>query len=70
MRIPLWRALALTKLIFWLAGLLVAIVTMNITVYLGLTAVYLGGRAVKRLAARRLGFDARDESSENLPPGD
>jgi hypothetical protein len=28
------------KLILWLMGLLVAIVTMNVTVFLGLTAVF------------------------------
>jgi hypothetical protein len=39
----------MTKLIFWLAGLLLAIVTMNVTVYLALSGVYLVIRAGKRM---------------------
>lgn len=47
-------ALALMKLILWLFGLLVALVTMNLTVYLLLTGVYLGAKAVRRAARAKL----------------
>jgi len=61
--------MSLTKLIFWLGGLLLAIVTMNITVYLSLTVVILAIGAVRRrqqkLIAKALGLD----SDRDRPPG-
>jgi hypothetical protein len=40
------------KLILWLMGFLVAIVTMNVTVYLGLTAVFGALAGARRLWTR------------------
>lgn len=63
--------MSLTKLIFWLSGLLLAIITMNVTVYLALTGVFLAIGAVRRrqrkMIASALGLDRdrdRDRSSD------
>ncbi|MEX2466385.1 MAG: hypothetical protein WD995_05715 [Gemmatimonadota bacterium] len=48
------RRSPLTKLIFWLVGLLLAIVTMNVTVYLLLTGTFLAIRGVAKLKMRQL----------------
>lgn len=56
------------KLILWLMGLLVAIVTMNLTVYLGLTAVFGTLAGARRLWKR---FDKVKEllaGEEDRPP--
>ena len=53
------------KLILWLMGLLVAIVTMNLTVFLGLTAVFGAMAGARKLwkrfdTVRELVSDDRD----------
>jgi energy-coupling factor transporter transmembrane protein EcfT len=48
------RSHPLTKLIFWLVGLLLAIVTMNVTAYLLLTGTFLAIKGVAKLKMRQL----------------
>ncbi len=42
------------KLILWLTGLLLAILTMNVTVYLLLSVVWIAGRSIAQYRVRRL----------------
>ena len=62
------------KLILWLMGLLVAIVTMNVTVFLGLTAVFgflAGARQMWRKVDQMrelVAGDPDDESPDAAPP--
>lgn len=60
------------KLILWLMGLLVAIVTMNVTVFLGLTAVFgliAGARRTWRKIDQMRELVAGDPADE-LPDAD
>ncbi|MDZ7779713.1 MAG: hypothetical protein U5R14_07205 [Gemmatimonadota bacterium] len=60
------------KLIAWLVGLLLALVTMNLSAYLFLTVAYFGAKAVRKVARDKLKATVDDLTGRGskLPPKD